>query len=514
MSEDIEKLPKNIKDRIDGRKYIYKDEVRVWNKDKGLLYCKHNIKICRICHPLKSIDGILKLPLIKNRIIGQKYSWRNIIRIWNGTDLKDLDIEEENIIKEEENIIENLPRKKHNRIVGKKYMIGKRIVIYDGDNLVYQTKEEENDIINILKDKYQKLPKIKDRIVGQKYIHKNKLRIWNGKKLLCEHGKGKSICKECGDGNDMCKHARRKYRCLECDGSGICEHKKQKSRCIDCLGSSLCSHGKRKDQCRKCGSSTFCIHDHIKAFCKDCGGKCLCSHGKRKDRCVECGNGSSLCEHKKRKYDCVECGGKGVCLHGKIKGNCHLCCSKNFCKSCEIVDIQVSKYKPYCFSCYCFLNPDEKIPRRYKMKEHYFYEYLKDIYSTDESLDFIYNKKIDNGCTRRLPDFFFERFTHSVIIEFDENQHQDYSCEQKRSMELFNDLGNRPLVMIRFNPDKYKENNIKHPTIFTYDIKNKLIVNQDEWDIRIKVFKKVLDHHLNNIPDKEFTEIKLFYTET
>jgi len=49
-----------------------------------------------------------------------------------------------------------------------------------------------------------------------------------------------------------------------------------------------------------------------------------------------------------------------------------------------------------------------------------------------------------------------------VIIEVDENQHIDYdcSCENKRIMELSQDLDHRPIVFIRFNPDEYdnKEN--------------------------------------------------------
>jgi hypothetical protein len=46
-----------------------------------------------------------------------------------------------------------------------------------------------------------------------------------------------------------------------------------------------------------------------------------------------------------------------------------------------------------------------------------------------------------------------------IIIEVDENQHTEYdcSCENKRTMQLSQDLGHRPIVFIRFNPDDYEK---------------------------------------------------------
>ena len=47
--------------------------------------------------------------------------------------------------------------------------------------------------------------------------------------------------------------------------------------------------------------------------------------------------------------------------------------------------------------------------------------------------------------------------THVIIIEVDENKHNSYDCicENKRLMQLSKDIGHRPIVFIRFNPDKY-----------------------------------------------------------
>ena len=63
---------------------------------------------------------------------------------------------------------------------------------------------------------------------------------------------------------------------------------------------------------------------------------------------------------------------------------------------------------------------------------------------------------VDGGCSRRRPDGVLDCGTHCVIVEIDEDQHirYDSKCDDKRTMELFQDLGSRPLV--RLNPDSYR----------------------------------------------------------
>ena len=60
------------------------------------------------------------------------------------------------------------------------------------------------------------------------------------------------------------------------------------------------------------------------------------------------------------------------------------------------------------------------------------------------------DKRIEGGCSRYIPDIFIECLTHSVIIEVDENQHDTYdcTCENRRMMQLFEDLGSLPLILI------------------------------------------------------------------
>ena len=70
-------------------------------------------------------------------------------------------------------------------------------------------------------------------------------------KYLCEHGKYKYQCQECG-GSQICPHNRLKYQCKECGGSQICPHGKRKSLCKECEGSQICPHKRIKRTCKKC----------------------------------------------------------------------------------------------------------------------------------------------------------------------------------------------------------------------------------------------------------------------
>lgn len=136
---------------------------------------------------------------------------------------------------------------------------------------------------------------------------------------------------------------------------------------------------------------------------------------------------------------------------------------------------------------------------------------LKDKYS-----DIILDKIIDGGCSARRPDGLIDIFTHSIIIEIDEEQHtgKGYSCENKRMMILFEDLGSRPLVMIRLNPDKYKLNGKIIKSSFTKTKKLGLLKKDEkEFNRRLERLYEEVEYNLFKIPDKEITIIELFYDE-
>jgi len=357
-------------------------------------------------------------------------------------------------------------------------------------------------------------------------INKKKIVV----KKKCPHGKQKSMCKDCG-GVGVCVHGKRKQVCKECNGSGFCTHGKLKYRCKDCGGGAICIHGQRNTDCRQCGGSGICVHGKNKYRCVECGGTGVCIHDRIKSDCIPCG-GSNICIHGKKQYHCLDCGGAGICvhkinksgcrkcgtanlcIHDKFKSNCHICNiithPHRWCLLCKHIAVWDSAYKPYCFSCYCVLNPDVIIPRQFKLKEHYLTDSLKDHYN---DIEMVFDNKIVNGCSNRRPDIRIECFTHTIIIECDENKHAGYSCENKRTMEIFQDLGNRPIVFLRFNPDSYKDKITGNKIDGCFDKTNKInnSIQQNEWNKRINLLKERIDYYLANIPTKEITIEQLFY---
>jgi len=161
-----------------------------------------------------------------------------------------------------------------------------------------------------------------------------------------------------------------------------------------------------------------------------------------------------------------------------------------------------------CIRCFYNFYPNDKIPRRFKCKQHYFNEKLIEEFGVNF---FQYDKKIKCGCSGRMPDWFIDCFKYSIIIELDEDQHKYNSCDEKRMMELFQDLGNRNLVLIRINPDKYKGKTKKRKGCFDFDEKNTLICNEKKFNKRFNLLIQKIKYYIDNEPEKEFTTEKLFF---
>jgi hypothetical protein len=129
----------------------------------------------------------------------------------------------------------------------------------------------------------------------------------------------------------------------------MCQHGKRKSRCKDCGGSEFCEHGKNKHYCKKCGGSVFCDHGKHKRFCKDCDGASMCQHGKHISRCKDCG-GSELCKaplcetRGMSKYD-------GYCLRCCINLRPDIQVSRNYkTKENDVVSRITSYFKDFSWS--------------------------------------------------------------------------------------------------------------------------------------------------------------------
>ena len=181
------------------------------------------------------------------------------------------------------------------------------------------------------------------------------------------------------------------------------------------------------------------------------------------------------------------------------------------CKSSWCSTRAQQKYDGYCLYCYINLFPDKPVSRNYKTKEYAVVEFIKEKFK----FNWIADKIINGGCSRRRPDLLLDLMTHVIIVEVDENQHvmYDCSCENKRIMELSQDVGHRPIVFIRFNPDEYvSDKNItscwgqnKHGICVVKKSKIK------EWESRLNTLEQTVQYWINYSTEKTIEVVELFY---
>ncbi len=175
-----------------------------------------------------------------------------------------------------------------------------------------------------------------------------------------------------------------------------------------------------------------------------------------------------------------------------------------------------SKYSDYCSRCFYFLYPDSPLVKNYKTKEYAVCEFIKENF---QNIDLTFDKIIENGCSKRRPDILIDMGSHCIIVEVDENQHQTYdiTCENKRLMEISQDLQHRPIVFIRFNPDNYITKDNKRIQSCWSVMKSGLVQitkkKEDEWKRRLNILKEKINFYIENTIDKTIEIIQLFYDE-
>ena len=184
------------------------------------------------------------------------------------------------------------------------------------------------------------------------------------------------------------------------------------------------------------------------------------------------------------------------------------------CKS-EWCDTRyIDKYKGYCAYCFRYLFPDEPMARNYKTKELSVVEFMKESLPL---IEWICDKSVQCGCSKRRPDMLLDIGHQVLIIEIDENQHADYdsTCEHKRMMELSRDLGHRPVIFIRFNPDAYtQEDGTKVTSCWSINKSGRCVIKQckmKEWNVRINKLLDTVKYWLDNKETKMVTVSSLYY---
>lgn len=172
------------------------------------------------------------------------------------------------------------------------------------------------------------------------------------------------------------------------------------------------------------------------------------------------------------------------------------------CKTpmCDI--IMPGNKEGYCARCSVYMLPDAPTSKRFKTREMAVRDFLR---KTWPDCDITHDKRVE--CHAYRPDFVFDMGSHTIVIEIDENQHRSYdtSCDNKRLMSIFQGLGARPMVMIRFNPDSYTG----HRGCWTRD--NKLVDDGRPWAKRLEVLKERVGHWFDTEPARELSVEHLFF---
>jgi hypothetical protein len=181
---------------------------------------------------------------------------------------------------------------------------------------------------------------------------------------------------------------------------------------------------------------------------------------------------------------------------------------------CETHTNSNKQYEGYCAYCYTNLFPDRPLSCNYKTKESCV---VKTVIEKFPNFSWTSDKIIDGGCSKRRPDLRCDFGSHIIIIEIDENQHRDYdcSCENKRLMEISQDVGHRSIVFIRFNPDDYiNKNNEKVQTCWRLNKLGVMSITQkhkNNWENRLNVLINRIQYWVDNQSDKMIEVEQLYY---
>lgn len=117
-----------------------------------------------------------------------------------------------------------------------------------------------------------------------------------------------------------------------------------------------------------------------------------------------------------------------------------------------------NKWDYMCYSCYRESRDPEAL-KNVLRKEHIICNSIKEheLIKNNSNVNTIWDRAVGGG-SRRRPDILIKLDTHNIIVEIDENQHNRtfYTDEDARILEIYYALESIPLVVIRFNPDSYK----------------------------------------------------------
>ena len=156
------------------------------------------------------------------------------------------------------------------------------------------------------------------------------------------------------------------------------------------------------------------------------------------------------------------------------------------CAHCNDTMVAGTKYRGYCANCFINLFPDEPLSREYKVKERHYTDIIKETFT---GITATYDRRIQGGCSRRRPDFFVDLGAFTLHVEIDEFDHRDRdtTCEIAKINDTYTDLADRPMVLLRTNPDGFTdENNVWHKSCFKVHPRSGILIVADKAELKKK----------------------------
>lgn len=271
-----------------------------------------------------------------------------------------------------------------------------------------------------------------------------------------------------------------------------------------------------KCECGKSTPSYGYVHERLKRWCAKCPNKPKNAINLKNKLCP-CNKVASYgLENDKLLKWCAKCPNKPV---DAIDLRSKKCINEMFKEDpikywkCS-TPVTTTKFNGYCLRCFSSLFPDDPLSKIHNYKENLFLGQVKQMMQLCFPNMFVsYDKVVPGGTSLRRPDVLIHAKGYVICIEHDEFQHHHdaYLCEEKRMMQIFQDCGNKPMILLRFNPDAYLDaQGIKKASCFKTRNGKTELINPHDWNERVQYFLERLHHHLHHIPEKELT-LEFFY---
>lgn len=166
-----------------------------------------------------------------------------------------------------------------------------------------------------------------------------------------------------------------------------------------------------------------------------------------------------------------------------------------------------------CYRCWRDSDDNNKLlAAKFAQKEQIIVKSLKENDKL-KHVSFECDKAVGGGSLRR-PDILIRCDSHNVVVEIDENQHNhsSYNDEDVRIIEILYALKSVPLVVIRFNPDSYKEPPKTYRGLFTAEGNIIRIARTNLYNEAIEQLVKAIDVAINLTPTETLSIQYLRYT--